>query len=247
MFQVIDRIGNFFVLLDKTTFLDELVSQKDLEKALKLGVAIDSAKLEENGLLISSYKSRIIKHFLGSGNRSVRINGNEEYYNSDSGIKLSILAETGIFYIPSFVVWFEVSSSARDLKLTGGRGLRCCDRSFLDCCSLHSIDLSELDMSNVTDTSYMFYNCMHLKSISFGNNTLGNNVNMSSMFHNCRCIESLDLSNFDTYNIRYMGSAFCNCMSLKSLDLSNFDISNVQDWNDMFTGCRRSVVPSWYK
>ncbi|WP_430598871.1 hypothetical protein IGL03_000282 [Enterococcus sp. DIV0808] len=70
--------------------------------------------------------------------------------------------------------------------------------------------LSQLDTSNVTDMSYMFYG-------------------MSS-------VTGLDVSNFDTSNVTTMGYMFKGMGSVTSLDLSNFDTSNVTDMTDMFFG-----------
>ena len=70
--------------------------------------------------------------------------------------------------------------------------------------------LSQLDTSNVTDMSYMFFG-------------------MSS-------VTGLDVSNFDTSNVTTMGYMFKGMGSVTSLDLSNFDTSNVTDMTDMFFG-----------
>ncbi|WP_430605318.1 immunoglobulin-like domain-containing protein [Enterococcus sp. DIV1208] len=70
--------------------------------------------------------------------------------------------------------------------------------------------LSQLDTSNVTTMSYMFYG-------------------MSS-------VTGLDVSNFDTSNVTTMGYMFKGMGSVTSLDLSNFDTSNVTDMTDMFFG-----------
>ena len=70
--------------------------------------------------------------------------------------------------------------------------------------------LSQLDTSNVTNMSYMFYG-------------------MSS-------VTSLDLSNFDTSKVTDMYNMFKGMSNVTSLDLSNFDTSKVTDMSNMFAG-----------
>ena len=74
-----------------------------------------------------------------------------------------------------------------------------------------SLDLSELDTSNVTS--------------------------MANMFNLCASLTSLDVSNFDTSNVTSMASMFSFCSSLTSLDVSNFDTSNVTNMTGMFNFC----------
>ncbi|EMF0565621.1 MULTISPECIES: immunoglobulin-like domain-containing protein [Enterococcus] len=69
--------------------------------------------------------------------------------------------------------------------------------------------LSQLDTSNVTDMSYMFFG-------------------MSS-------VTGLDVSSFDTSKVKNMYSMFNGMSSVKSLDVSSFDTSNVTSMPYMFT------------
>ena len=112
------------------------------------------------------------------------------------------------------------------------------DMSFMfgECSGLTSLDLSNFDTSNVTDMRYMFSDCSGLKSLDLSNFDTSNVRNMEWMFNSCSGLKSLDLSNFDTSNVRNMRRMFPHC-SLTSLDLSNFDTSNVTDMSSMFYGC----------
>ncbi len=56
-----------------------------------------------------------------------------------------------------------------------------------------------VDISGITNTSYMFYGCSNLTN--------------------------LDVSSFDTSNVTYMGGMFCACDKLIKLDINNFDTS----------------------
>ena len=83
------------------------------------------------------------------------------------------------------------------------------------------IDVSNWDVSNVTD--------------------------MNSVFWDCTSLKKLDLSNWDVFNVEDMAGMFCGCKSLKELDLSNWDVSNVGSMNTMFDGCKKEIIPDWYE
>ena len=98
--------------------------------------------------------------------------------------------------------------------------------------------LENLDTSNVTNMSYMFYYCSKLTSLDVSNFDMSNVKNTSAMFRDCYKLASLDVSNFDTSNVTDMSSMFNGCSGLTSLDLSNFNTSKVTDMSNMFDYCR---------
>ena len=76
------------------------------------------------------------------------------------------------------------------------------------------IDISDWDVSNVTDMSCMFINCEELKSVG-------------------------DISKWDVLNVKSMRSMFFNCKELESVvDISNWNVSNVIDMTAMFAKCK---------
>lgn len=91
---------------------------------------------------------------------------------------------------------------------------------------------------DVIDTSYMFGNCTELKSLDLSNLDISNVENMRYMFSYCTALKSLDLSNFNTSKVTNTSYMFENCAALTSLDLSNFDTSNVTTVDSMFYGLR---------
>ncbi len=110
---------------------------------------------------------------------------------------------------------------------------------FSRCARLRSVNnLNNLDTSNVTDMSYMFYGCESLQSLDLSNFNTSNVINMDSMFQYCTSLQSLDLSNFNTSNVENMRYMFIACTSLESLDVSKFDTSNVTNMDSMFYDCR---------
>ena len=133
------------------------------------------------------------------------------------------------------------------------------------CENLISLDLSELDYSNVIyinhlccncpnlkkiifnkhiqsnivkDMSYMFYNCEKIISINLSNFYTSNCKDMSCMFYGCKSLSNLNISNFDTRTCEMMNYMFYNCETLTSLDLSNFYTNNCENVSHMFCGCK---------
>ena len=108
---------------------------------------------------------------------------------------------------------------------------------FYACPSLTALDVSKFNTSNVTDMSHMFNGCPSLTALDVSKFNTSNVTTMSYMFYNCSSLTSLDLSKFNTSNVITMSSMFEYCQSLTSLDLSKFDTSKVTDMTGMFRHC----------
>lgn len=100
-----------------------------------------------------------------------------------------------------------------------------------------SITSAEIDVTGMTNASFMFYNCSNLQSVNLKNFDTKNVSNMWGMFHGCSGLKSVDVSNFDTRRVGNMGEMFQDCSSLTSVDVSNFDTGNVFYMDSMFAGC----------
>ena len=100
------------------------------------------------------------------------------------------------------------------------------------------IAISNINTSNVTNMSSMFYNCSSLTSLDLSSFTTNNVTNMSSMFNGCTYLQSLDLSYFNTSNVETMGWMFNNCEHLEHVDVSTFDMSKVKSTQRMFYNCK---------
>ncbi|WP_120139218.1 BspA family leucine-rich repeat surface protein, partial [Listeria monocytogenes] len=96
-----------------------------------------------------------------------------------------------------------------------------------------SLDLRNLDTSNVTNMYDMFRNST-VTSLDLSNFDTSNVTNMNAMFYNSAAT-SLDLSSFDTKSVTTMNSMFYKSAAT-SLDLSNFDTSKVTVMRNMFYG-----------
>ena len=101
---------------------------------------------------------------------------------------------------------------------------------------------SEIDTSNITDMSFMFYDFLDLKTLDLSNFDTSNVTNMNSMFYWLPDLIKLDVSNFDTTNVTNMNSMFRDCRALTSLDLSSFDTSNVTSMAYMFADFAKNAI-----
>ena len=108
---------------------------------------------------------------------------------------------------------------------------------FYFCSSLTNLDLSNFDTSQVTNMNLMFNNCSSLTKLDLSNFNTSKVTDMNSMFYNCSKLSELDVSKFNTGKVTDMLYMFNNCSSLTKLDLSSFDTSKVTEMRGMFSGC----------
>ena len=97
---------------------------------------------------------------------------------------------------------------------------------------LREINLS-LDISYITDMTYLFASSPLLESIVLSNSNkygFNNNeslINISYIFSNCSSLSNIDLSSFDSSHVIDMSHSFENCIYLGELDLSKLNTSLV--------------------
>ncbi len=109
---------------------------------------------------------------------------------------------------------------------------------FTDSKALTALDLSGWNTSNVTDMTAMFRGCGALASLDVSGWNTSNVTDMTAMFSSCSALTSLDLSDFDTSNVTEMDTMFYGCSSLTSLDVTSFNTSNVTTMQAMFRDCK---------
>lgn len=103
---------------------------------------------------------------------------------------------------------------------------------------LTSIDLGNLNTSEVTNMGWMFQGCSNLTSLVLSSLDTGNVTEMSGMFEDCSSLTSLDLSSFDTKSVTSMAYMFNKCSSLKTITVGkDWNTGNVESSTDMFLGC----------
>ena len=118
---------------------------------------------------------------------------------------------------------------------------------FFGCESLQNIDLTGLDTSNVTNMLSMFYGCASLKNIDLTELDTSKVTNMSGMFFGCESLQNIDLTGLDTSNVTNMSRMFYGCDSLQNINLTGLDTSNVTDMRSMFqdSGLKNIDLSKW--
>ena len=94
------------------------------------------------------------------------------------------------------------------------------DMSMLFRYSDYNFDVSDWDVSNVTDMNNMFYCC--------------NNFNC-------------DLSNWDMSNTLRINEMFYGCKNFEGKGLENWKLEKTLFYYNIFAGCDKVKLPSWYK
>ena len=103
---------------------------------------------------------------------------------------------------------------------------------------IESLDLSNIDTSEVNTMHGMFYWMQNLKTINFGNFNTSKVTDMTAMFGCTFALTELDLSSFDTSKVTGMNYMFHGTY-VQKLDLSSFNTSNVTSMYSMFEATNR--------
>jgi len=104
--------------------------------------------------------------------------------------------------------------------------------------NVEEIDVSNLKIDNVKNSSELFSNCKNLKNIiGFNKLNFSNVERISNMFRKCKKLENIDLSNFNIPKCKNCVQLFAECKSLKKLDLTKLDTSNVENMSCLFEDC----------
>lgn len=96
--------------------------------------------------------------------------------------------------------------------------------------------LENIDTSNVTDMSYMFYTCHYNAINGVSNWNVSKVTNMRYTF-GYNYMSSLDLSRWDMSNVINASEMFNYCISLKNLDTSNWTLVSLKNAQGMFRNC----------
>ena len=109
----------------------------------------------------------------------------------------------------------------------------------------HNFDVSDWDVSNVTDMNNMFYCCNNF-NCDLSNWDVSNVTDMASMFAFCNKFDC-DLSNWNVSNVVDMSQMFDCCINFEGKGIENWNLEKIAFCYDMFYGCDKMTIPSWYK
>ena len=117
-------------------------------------------------------------------------------------------------------------------------------KSLIEYAFNHNIyDLNFIDTSEITDMSNLFMNCEY--DIDVSNWDVSNVTNTAGMFYFCKNFDC-DLSRWNVSNVKYMYLMFHNCKQF-NCDLSRWNTSKAKATLNMFDGCDKMTIPNWYK
>lgn len=110
-------------------------------------------------------------------------------------------------------------------------------RAFYGCSALTELNLSTIDLNKVIDSSYLCYGCTGLKKIKLGEWNTPINENMSYMFYNNSSLDTLDVTRWNAPLNKNLSYLFYNCINIKSINLLGMKTENVVNLSFEFYYC----------
>ena len=235
-------------------FFENNVLQQQPFKPMIIVVDTTKAGSASNTFVLPIIKaaSETVKIYWGDGTNSTGVNGNNTHVYAASGI-YTIKIESRLF---GGIYFNNGGDKAKITKIANyGQGVsRLNIGSFYGCSSLLSIDIGNivsngadatnqyrgcttlttvplLNLSSVTNASYMFYFCSSLTTVPLFN--LSNCTNAYAMFYQCTALTTVPL--FDLSKVTNAGSMFFQCSNITTVPL--FDLSKVTNAASMFASC----------
>ena len=140
------------------------------------------------------------------------------------------------------IPWKDELEKIEKVQILDQVKVNCMKKWFGNCINLKTlINFKDLDVSDCTDFSYVFFNCKSLQNLNglrIWNVSSG--TNFSYMFFNCNFLQ--DISSLQDWNVSNgidFSYVFYKCKSFQDLnELQNWNISNGVDFSYMFAFCQ---------
>ena len=136
-------------------------------------------------------------------------------------------------------IFNQVSSLIEKINITGKLTLKgSTDSFFYGLKNLQEINgANNIDTSQVTDMSWMFYGCGVLNGLDVSKWNTSQVTKMSWMFGGCSALDGLDVSGWDTSKVTDMSAIFQGCQKLSKVDVSKWNTSKVTKMSQVFEDC----------
>ena len=110
--------------------------------------------------------------------------------------------------------------------------------------NMEVVDISGWDTSNVITMACMFNRCKKLKKIiGIENLDVSKLENANNMFFCCKNLVELDLTKWNPVSLQYASYMFTQCANLKIIkNIENWQLPNIKDVRSMFSGCTKLDV-----
>ena len=218
----------------------ELVDGKCVSEFLSFTAKLVSSNPRESVRIVGEGKNKFIKKINVDGKINTTYVNEEGYYNFESAGEHIIdvwLEQTTDIFVELFLYCKNLKSIVfNSYKKNDSIKMISMKNMFYDSEGLTSIDISNLDTSNIENFSLTFRGCISLKTLDLSKNKFENVLNATGVFAFCYSITSINLDT-SLPKIKYFDHAFYNCSSLTSLDLSLLNVRDLKDISDLVAGC----------
>ena len=187
----------------------------------KICLIKDKGVIYSNGVQYSPYKMHIIQDIVDSDNIVDKFNE----------LRNGLLKSNLMTARTPHTVIYQTGDST--INISGTYYKAQADKVNID-----GVEYYQLKFDKDLDNNFcIFNNNYSITNLIFKDVDTSNVTIMSKMFYFCESLTSLDLSGWDISKVVYMSKMFSGCNALTSLDLSGWDTSKVDYMNNMFSGC----------
>lgn len=241
--------GTISVLPDEGKVLNEVSITTNVPQDNTLKNLLDATKTTK--YLFSYYEGNDIPNLIQYNDTSEVTNMSYMYNNC----KASTFPQLNMSKVTNASYMFYSCKNIVTAPILNLSNIQNCESVFRDCANLTTCEISDfsnatnlnglfatcrklkntasnLTITKVTDTGFMFYSCNALETAPEMNTS--NVTNMTKMFYSCNKLTTVPL--YDTSKVTRMEEMFWLCSDLQTVPA--FDCTNVTNMNNIFSSCR---------